>query len=213
MVLRLCFMRNVILTFFIVFSLSCNHANSNTSVFSKRTPIVLSNEVSSMMLSLKSQTILTTSYNAAYVMLDFPNGDVAINTGVCADVIIRALRSNKIDLQKEVHEDMSKHFKLYPNRWNLKSTDKNIDHRRVANLMKYFERKQKSFAITDNINDYKAGDIVAWKLDNGLLHIGMVYDETSEDGTPLIIHNIGSGAKVANVLFQWKIIGHYRWFE
>ena len=165
------------------------------------------------MQNLEAQTELTKTYNPAYVTLKYPNGDVPINTGVCADVVVRALRATNIDLQKEVHLDMNKNFSVYPKRWNLKTTDKNIDHRRVANLMKFFERKQKSIDITKNTNDYKAGDIVAWKLNNGLLHIGMVYNGASEDGTPLIVHNIGSGTKVADVLFQWEIIGHYRWFE
>lgn len=95
------------------------------------------------MQSLESQIKLTKTYNPAYVTLEYPNGDVPINTGVCADVVVRALRASHIDLQQEVHVDMNKNFSSYPNRWNLKTTDKNIDHRRVANLMKFFERKQR----------------------------------------------------------------------
>ena len=197
------------------FAISCksNNTVSINDITDKIPATSLSKEINLLMQNLEAQTELTKTYNPAYVTLKYPNGDVPINTGVCADVVVRALRATNIDLQKEVHLDMNKNFSVYPNRWNLKTTDKNIDHRRVANLMKFFERKQKSIDITKNTNDYKAGDIVAWKLNNGLLHIGMVYNGASEDGTPLIVHNIGSGTKVADVLFQWEIIGHYRWFE
>ena len=197
------------------FAISCksNNTVSINDITHKIPATSLSKEINLLMQNLEAQTELTKTYNPAYVTLKYPNGDVPINTGVCADVVVRALRATNIDLQKEVHLDMNKNFSVYPKRWNLKTTDKNIDHRRVANLMKFFERKQKSIDITKNTNDYKAGDIVAWKLNNGLLHIGMVYNGASEDGTPLIVHNIGSGTKVADVLFQWEIIGHYRWFE
>lgn len=197
------------------FAISCksNNTVSINDITDKIPATSLSKEINLLMQNLEAQTELTKTYNPAYVTLKYPNGDVPINTGVCADVVVRALRATNIDLQKEVHLDMNKNFSVYPKRWNLKTTDKNIDHRRVANLMKFFERKQKSIDITKNTNDYKAGDIVAWKLNNGLLHIGMVYNGASEDGTPLIVHNIGSGTKVADVLFQWEIIGHYRWFE
>ena len=197
------------------FAISCksNNTVSINDITDKIPATSLSKEINLLMQNLEAQTELTKTYNPAYVTLKYPNGDVPINTGVCADVVVRALRATNIDLQKEVHLDMNNNFSVYPKRWNLKTTDKNIDHRRVANLMKFFERKQKSIDITKNTNDYKAGDIVAWKLNNGLLHIGMVYNGASEDGTPLIVHNIGSGTKVADVLFQWEIIGHYRWFE
>ena len=197
------------------FAISCksNNTVSINDITDKIPATSLSKEINLLMQNLEAQTELTKTYNPAYVTLKYPNGDVPINTGVCADVVVRALRATNIDLQKEVHLDMNKNFSVYPKRWNLKTTDKNIDHRRVANLMKFFERKQKSIDITKNTNDYKAGDIVAWKLNNGLLHIGMVYNGANEDGTPLIVHNIGSGTKVADVLFQWEIIGHYRWFE
>ena len=197
------------------FAISCksNNTVSINDITDKIPATSLSKEINLLMQNLEVQTELTKTYNPAYVTLKYPNGDVPINTGVCADVVVRALRATNIDLQKEVHLDMNKNFSVYPKRWNLKTTDKNIDHRRVANLMKFFERKQKSIDITKNTNDYIAGDIVAWKLNNGLLHIGMVYNGASEDGTPLIVHNIGSGTKVADVLFQWEIIGHYRWFE
>jgi hypothetical protein len=206
-------MRIHVYYFLLILFIACNPVSSNNKVANKFPVTQLSKEVNILMQNLELQTEQTKTYNPAYVSLEYPNGDVPISTGVCADVVVRAMRANHIDLQKEVHLDMSQHFSVYPNRWNLKTTDKNIDHRRVANLMKFFERKQKSISITKNENDYKPGDIVAWKLNNGLLHIGMVYNGTNEDRMPLIVHNIGNGTTIADVLFQWEIIGHYRWFE
>lgn len=160
------------------------------------------------------QTETTTGYDPSYVRLAYPMGDVPPETGVCADVIIRAFRAVGLDLQVKIHEDMAAHFDAYPKAWGLKRTDKNIDHRRVLNLMKWFERQKKSVPITANGPDYLPGDVVAWRLDNGLPHIGIVSDASSSvRGKPLVIHNIGAGAKQEDVLFSWKIIGHYRFFK
>ena len=123
-----------------------------------------------------------------------------MNRGVCADVIVRAFRSIGVDLQVAVHEDMQRNFREYPQKWGLRGPDTNIDHRRVPNLMKYFERKGKS--TTDA---FKPGDVVAWRLSNGLYHIGIV------SGPDSAVHNIGYGARNEDVLHAWKIIGHYRW--
>lgn len=153
-------------------------------------------------------------YDPAYVKLDYPGGDVPADRGVCSDVVIRAYRVLNIDLQKDVHEDMAANFKLYPKKWGLKKTDTNIDHRRVANLMVFFTRKGKSLPVSDRAADYTPGDIVAWDLNgNGLLHIGIVTYDKSEDGKRnKIVHNIGAGHRNEDVLFSWKIIGHYRYF-
>ncbi|MET0261915.1 MAG: DUF1287 domain-containing protein [Rariglobus sp.] len=158
----------------------------------------------------RNQIGVTTSYDPSYVKLVYPGGDVPAHTGVCTDVVIRAVRTAGIDLQKEVHEDMRENFSLYPKNWGLKKPDKNIDHRRVPNLARYFERKH--LALTEKWTapeTYRPGDIVAWSLDGGLLHIGIVTDKKSGN-TPLVIHNIGAGAREENVLFAYKIIGHYR---
>lgn len=159
------------------------------------------------------QTTYTNSYDPAYVKLDYPNGDVPKETGVCADVIVRAFRSAGIDLQKELHEDMKSNFARYPPKWGARKPDKNIDHRRVPNLMTWFNRKGKELPITKTDGDYQPGDIVAWELDSGLVHIGLV-SKIKVEGSDryAIVHNIGSGARLENVLFQWKIIGHYRYF-
>lgn len=158
----------------------------------------------------QAQIGVTTGYDPGYVSLAYPGGDVPAHTGVCTDVVVRAVRGVGIDLQKEVHEDMRADFAAYPQNWGLKKPDRNIDHRRVPNLMRYFERKH--IALTDGwtlVETYLPGDIVAWRLDSGLLHVGIVSDKKA-GGTPLIIHNIGGGAQEENVLFVHKVIGHYR---
>src|SRR5688500_15670957 len=69
-------------------------------------------------------------YDPGYFKIPYPNGDVPPGKGVCTDVIIRTYRKLGVDLQKEVHEDMKNNFALYPKNWGLKTTDRNIDHRR-----------------------------------------------------------------------------------
>ena len=152
----------------------------------------------------------TIYYDPAYTKLDYPGGDVPIEKGVCTDVVIRALRkAMKMDLQKLVHEDMSIAFSKYPDIWGLKKPDSNIDHRRVPNLMTYFKRKGYSIKVTQNKNDYLAGDMVTCTVQNRP-HIMIVSDKNTQDGTPLVIHNIGMGAKEENRLFEFPLTGHYR---
>lgn len=158
------------------------------------------------------QTAYTILYDAAYEKIDYPMGDVPRERGVCTDVIIRAFRRNEIDLQKEVHEDIAANFKAYPQKWNASKPDSNIDHRRVPNLMTYFERQGKSLPVTERAADYLPGDVVTWDV-QGRPHIGLVTDERASPApTPLIVHNIGAGARIEDVLFAWKITGHYRFF-
>lgn len=160
-----------------------------------------------------AQAGVTRGYDPSYVSLDYPGGDVPKETGVCSDVIVRAFRGVGLDLQKEIHEDMSLSFNEYPRKWGLERPDSNIDHRRVPNLMTYLARKGKSVSITDNPDDYRPGDIVTWDLGGGVDHIGVVTDMAfTPGGDCLIAHNIGAGAKVEDVLFDWKITGHYRYF-
>lgn len=151
-------------------------------------------------------------YDPAYYSLDYPNGDVPADRGVCTDVIIRAYRQLGIDLQKLVHEDMKRHFDKYPNNWGLRSTDRNIDHRRVPNLMTFFSRHGQELSITNQPENFLPGDVVAWRLSNGMTHIGIVVDKKSSDGQrPLIVHNIGRGQLAEDVLFAFEMIGHYRY--
>ena len=168
-----------------------------------------------LVTSAKSLTNDEVIYDPSYFSIEYPNGDVPKDRGVCTDVIIRAYRKLGVDLQKEVHEDMSSNFNLYPNIWGLSTTDKNIDHRRVPNLMKFFERHGQVLPITKNSADYKPGDIVCWNLGGATTHIGIVIDEKSNIDAErhLIVHNIGSGQVTEDCLFNFKIIGHYRYVK
>ncbi len=158
-------------------------------------------------------------YDPAYVRIPYPGGDVPAATGVCTDEVIRAYRAVGIDLQKEVHEDMASHSAAYPRKWASgvreasTFTDSNIDHRRVPNLMVFFARRGQTLPLSRDARDYSPGDLVTWNLGGGITHIGIVVDQKSpESGRYLIVHNIGQGPQMEDVLFSWKIIGHYRYF-
>ncbi len=159
------------------------------------------------------QTRHEVRYDPGYVRISYPGGDVPPDRGVCADVIVRAWRAIGIDLQKEVHEDMTAHFAAYPKTWGLAKPDTNIDHRRVPNLRTYFSRVGASLGVSGEARDYHPGDIVTWNLTGvGVPHIGVVTDRRSSDGQrPLVVHNIGAGPKLEDVLFSWKVTGHYRY--
>lgn len=160
------------------------------------------------------QTHVTTSYDPAYVRIPYPNGDVASNTGVCSDVVIRAFRKAGVDLQVKVHEDMSAHFAVYPHQWGLSKPDSSIDHRRVPNLMMYFERQGKDVGITQNAADYHPGDVVAWDFGDSKTHIGLISNRRNPKTCRfLIVHNSGMGTQLEDRLFEWPIIGHYRCFR
>ncbi len=160
--------------------------------------------------SARRQIGVTRSYNPAYQTLPYPNGDVPLETGVCSDVIVRALRDQGVDLQKELHEDMRQNFAQYPKKWGLKQPDPNIDHRRVPNLTTYFTRKGYNLPVSDKPADYQPGDIVAWDLGRGITHIGIVSNRANSKNVPLIIHNIGQGVQEEDILFQYRVTGCYR---
>ncbi len=158
-------------------------------------------------ISLTKQIV---QYDPTYFKIPYPNGDVPSNKGVCTDVIIRSYRKLGIDLQKEVHVDMSAHFEQYPKNWGMKSTDRNIDHRRVPNLMVFFKRCGDIKKITQNPSDYLPGDIVCWNLGGGITHIGLISNKKVNSGNRyLVLHNIGSGQVLEDCLFDYKIIGHF----
>lgn len=151
-------------------------------------------------------------YDPAYVVIDYPGGDVPADRGVCSDVVIRAYRVLGLDLQKLVHEDMKRNFRRYPQKWGLKRPDKNIDHRRVPNLQRFFKRQGAGLPISKKVEDYQVGDVVAWDLNGkGLTHIGVVVAPPGKPDERWIVHNIGQGPKLEDALFDWKIIGHYRY--
>jgi len=154
-------------------------------------------------------------YDPAYVRIPYPGGDVPGDTGVCTDEVIRAYRAVGVDLQKEVHEDMEQSFSAYPRRWRWLSAhpDTSIDHRRVPNLMVFFGRKGETLANGQRSEDYAAGELVTWDLGGGVPHIGIVVGQRSAmSGRYMVLHNIGQGPKIEDVLFRWKITGHYRYY-
>jgi len=195
----------------------CNSGRISPSQSVENPPIteIESGPVRSIVESAIRQTKTTTDYTQNYFVIPYPNGDVPAETGACTDVVIRSFRAAGVDLQKEVHEDMAAHFSDYPRKWGLTKTDTNIDHRRVPNLQEYFHRRRKSLPVTPNGNDYRPGDVVSWDLNGrGMTHIGVVSNLWNPDQQRyLIIHNIGSGARAEDRLFEWKITGHYRYFN
>jgi len=158
----------------------------------------------------QAQVGVTISYDPAYVVIDYPGGDVPPETGVCTDVVIRAFRGVGVDLQQAVHEDISDDFGAYPRLWGLDAPDPNIDHRRVPNLQRYFERQGWALPVSESGADYRPGDVVTWKV-AGRPHVGIVSGEpASSGGHYRIVHNFGRGAVVEDILFRFEITGHYR---
>ncbi|MEL7296929.1 MAG: DUF1287 domain-containing protein [Pseudomonadota bacterium] len=155
----------------------------------------------------------TVVYDGRYSRLEYPGGDVPAHIGVCTDLVIRAYRALGVDLQQLVHEDMRADFDRYPSQriWGLQSPDANIDHRRVPNLETFFEAHAEVLATT-GADSFEPGDLVTWRLPGGAPHIGIVLHERSADGQrPLIAHNIGRGPEVEDMLFDFPIVGHYRY--
>ncbi|TRO22063.1 DUF1287 domain-containing protein [Ectopseudomonas mendocina] len=167
-------------------------------------------EADKLVLDARKQVGVTLSYDPAYRKLSYPGGDVPMATGVCTDVVIRALRQQGLDLQESVHRDMRGNFAVYPKHWGVSRPDSNIDHRRVPNLMTWFKRQGWSLPVKQDASAYRAGDIVTWDLGRGLTHIGIVSDRQAATGTPLVLHNIGRGTQEEDILFAYRITGHYR---
>jgi uncharacterized protein YijF (DUF1287 family) len=179
----------------------------STTFYGQSQGDLFAEELACAALKLTEQEV---DYDPGYYAIDYPNGDVPDDRGVCTDVVIRAYRAMDIDLQKEVHEDMLANFECYPSIWGLSSPDSNIDHRRVPNLIKYFARHGREKAITSNAGDYVPGDIVCWNLGGAVTHIGIISNSRSLDGSrPMVVHNIGRGQVLEDCLFDYRIIGHY----
>jgi uncharacterized protein YijF (DUF1287 family) len=168
--------------------------------------------VSRVIAAAIAQTRQSVRYDGAYRRIPYPMGDVPADTGVCTDVVIRAYRAVGVDLQQRVHEDMRAAFGAYPKAWGMTRPDPNIDHRRVPNLQTFFRRRGASIAVTGDPAGYEAGDLVTWMLPGNLPHVGLVLDRRSTDGRrPLIVHNIGRGPEIEDVLFAYPVTGHYRY--
>ncbi len=179
-----------------------------------QSPSAARNSVQQLVNAALAQTTQRTIYDGSYRRLAYPNGDVPPDRGVCTDVIIRAYRAVGIDLQQRVHEDMRSAFDAYPKHWGLRAPDSNIDHRRVPNLQTYFKRKGAQLGVASDPAAYLTGDLVTWMLPGNLPHIGIVSQKRSDDGSrPLIIHNIGRGPEVEDMLFRYPITGHYRYSD
>ena len=183
---------------------------SSSAGLAEEPPSDLQPDLQRIIQSAYAQVGVTLRYDPSYVSIPFPGGDVPIDRGVCTDVIVRAYRSIGVDLQLLVNQDMRKAFPAYPRKWGLSRPDPNIDHRRVENLAVFFVRHGQSLPITKEATDYRPGDLVTWRLPDGHPHIGIVSDR-SADGRPLLVHNIGAGAKVEDILFAFTITGHYRY--
>ncbi len=158
----------------------------------------------------RRQVGVVLSYDPSYVALEYPGGDVAADTGVCSDVVVRALRGLGLDLQQAIHEDMKRHPAAYPKLWKQRGTDRNIDHRRVPNIQTYLRRRGWALPVTDRVEDYLPGDIVTCLVGESIPHIMIVSDRRAEDGTPLIFHNIGGGTQEEEGLFFYTLTGHFR---
>ena len=187
---------------------------TSSTIEKPRLAEIQSEEIRAVLKSANEQIKITNSYTQKYYSISYPNGDVPKATGACTDVVIRSFRGAGIDLQKEVHEDMRANFSKYPKKWGLRRPDTNIDHRRVPNLQRYFNRKGKSLPLSQDGEAYKPGDVVSWDLNGkGLTHIGVVSNIwNTKKKRYLVIHNIGGGTELEDVLFEWKMTGHYRYF-
>lgn len=180
------------------------------------TPIKLPPTAASLVKAAREQIGVTTSYDGAYQRLNYPMGDIASNTGVCTDVVVRALRRCGYDLQLLIHEDMRSNFKTYPQNWGLRQPDHNIDHRRVPNQRHYFKRRQMHLPLPKNpakaLDHFQPGDFVTCTVPPNLPHIMIISDRTNDKGTPLVIHNLGRGTVEEDRLLKFPLTGHYRWF-
>lgn len=166
---------------------------------------------SSLAQTAKTYTRSSIRYDPSYFKLAYPNGDAPADKGVCTDLVIRSYRALGVDLQKLVHEDMKKNFSKYPKIWRLSRPDPNIDQRRVPNLMTFFRRQGAVLPVSSDPKDYAPGDLVTWDLGGGVAHIGVVTGEIDpSSGRYRIAHHIGGTPGLEDVLFAWKITGHFR---
>nr|WP_315157389.1 DUF1287 domain-containing protein [uncultured Flavobacterium sp.] len=208
-------MKSIAVLLITIFFFGCSQKEKNKiqAVNTEASATTFEEKLSRAAISIIDPTI---DYDPSYISIEYPNGDVPKNKGVCTDVVIRAYRKLGIDLQKEVHEDMIANFSKYPNlkKWGMTKTDTNIDHRRVPNLEIFFERKGIKLPVTENPADYKTGEIVTWMINEKLPHIGIITHKKSYDGKRnLIVHNVGNGQDLEDCLFSYKIVGHYKYVK
>jgi uncharacterized protein YijF (DUF1287 family) len=133
-------------------------------------------------------------YDGRYERIGYPLGDVPRDIGVCTDVVIRALRNAGVDLQRTVHEDIARAPAAYP---MITRPNRDIDHRRVKSLLPYFRRHLEPHAAAHaDADPYRPGDILfmdTFPDRPGAEHIGVVSDQKTPEGVPLIINNWTNG--------------------
>lgn len=160
-------------------------------------------------LELSRQNI---SFDPSYYKIPYPDGDIPASRGAAADVLVRCFRKTGIDLQRVVHDDMADNFRAYPQVFGNNSPDPNIDHRRIANLQRFFERHGERLETSRNLQNYRPGDIVVWSLANAESHIGIVVPGPGKDsGEPWVVHHMGDGMRWEDALLDYKIEGHFRY--
>ena len=165
-----------------------------------------------VLLGARREVQNSTRYDASYAAISYPGGDVSPGYGACTDVVVRAYRNAGIDLQQLIHTDMQDNFNLYPQNWGLNGPDPNIDHRRVPNQVRFFERFGTALTldVADNLNQWQWGDVVYWRFADGRDHCGIISDRTRRDGVPLVVHNAGI-TREEDCLLRWEITGHFRY--
>ncbi|AIE86747.1 DUF1287 domain-containing protein [Fimbriimonas ginsengisoli] len=159
----------------------------------------------------KLQLVSPAAYCPDYIRIPYPGGDVPPAKGACVDVVIRALRYVARDLQVLIHDDMARRGRHYPRVEAHRDT--NIDHRRVPNQIYFFSKYGRPVSTSTEprfLAGWRPGDLVYWKLPNGLDHCGVISDRIGPRGRPLVIHNLAQTVE-EDVLDRWRITAHFRY--
>ena len=166
----------------------------------------------------RREAALKTRYVEEYHVLQYPGGDVPAGTGVCTDLIVRALRNAGVDLQQALHEDRVAHPEAYPTQiWSDKKADASIDHRRCQNLAVWFKRHARSLptALDEQTlqREWQAGDVVFFVRpgQSHPWHVAIVSDRHCGDAMPLIIDGFPPATSETHRLDEFQPIhSHFR---
>ncbi len=172
----------------------------------------VSTPVGDLLAGARTAAAAVSRYDVSYAQLSYPGGDPGLDRGTAADLVVRAFRQAGLDLQQEIHEDLLES----PRSYGATEPDTSIDHRRVRNLMTWFERHGVELG-TAPADDWQPGDLVFWATDRPGWpnHVGIVSDRRAPSGRWMVVHHFkasptGAGAE-EDVLTRWPIEGHYRW--
>lgn len=151
--------------------------------------------------SVRSYINTNPKYKSKYYAGGYPDDEY----GVCSDVVANGLKGAGYDLMQLVNEHIINNREMY----DIEKIDKNIDFRRVRNLIVYFESTAINLTTDVNsIKEWQGGDIVIFKK-----HIGIVSDKRNKNGVPFLIHH----ANPYQVHYEEDvlenrddIVGHYR---